>query len=150
MYAPGTMQHATYLKRVHQCAPSSVRQTDRYPYACASGSRFREVQAAKPRLAHSNSREMAAFLVTQSGPRKGQPFPSFRRRARPPTINQMNRSLTPKTPTDNPGPIIHFLWKRMMSQTNTLGKTEGENAKGIYRNPNPKGEPYQQKYVCNI
>ena len=46
---PGTVQASSKLKREYQCTLSSVRLTDRNPYACASEDRFQGVQAASTR-----------------------------------------------------------------------------------------------------
>ena len=124
------------LKRVYQRTPFSVRLTDRNPYACSLRKPVPGSPGGDPHLAHSNAREIAAFLVTRWGPRKGRPFPSLRRRASSPTNHLMNRRLTIKTPTNDRRSIFHptrerkipspniLTWMRNSTSTGTRGRKE--------------------------
>ena len=99
--------------------------------------------------AANKSREIAAFLVTPRGPRKGQPFPSLQRWASLPANHHMNRCLAPETPPHHPGLIIHFLWKRMMSLTISLEKCAKVDL-NLHPNPKPRGKTFLQKDKCNV
>ena len=111
---------APNLNRVYQCSPSSVRLTDRQPYACASGNRFQGVQAAKSLPGHSNSRKITAFLTTSRRSRKVQPFPSLGRRASLPHPHFVNRSLAIKTPAHDTRCIIHSARERKITPLNQM------------------------------
>ena len=70
--------------------------------------------SGEPHLAHSNSRERAAFLVTLKEPRKGQPFLSLRRRASLPYPKIMRRSFPIQTPANDPRCIFQPTRERKM------------------------------------